>query len=202
MKQEFFSIFVELVSVKKLDQHQSKNEYFYNLVKELKSKHIKEKSHDWHCDTFCTQKFLHLEKDPVFSEILPDIKNSVLEFSKEYGVDIENHNIDMIDGWINLTPPNDYQEFHIHPGSHFSIVYYIKTPFNSGNLIFKNHETDKDMFPLPVSFSKFPSFKSFSFEPIENNLIIFKSNLSHMVEKNRSNDDRVSISCNFRLVNK
>ena len=38
--------------------------------------------------------------------------------------------------WANINPPGGYNMPHIHPNSHFSGVYYIKAPKDSGNISF------------------------------------------------------------------
>ena len=188
-------IFVELISLTNLSQHSDKNDYFFNKVTSLQSQHSTEKSTDWLCDTFSTMRYYDLINDPEFALVLNDIKTDVIKFSKEYGVQTEN--INCSDAWINLASPGAYQEYHIHSGSHFSIAYYLKTPENCGNIVFRSHEANTDMFPLPADGLLPPNFKTFYYTPKTNDLLIFRSNLSHMVEKNKSKEDRVSISANF-----
>jgi uncharacterized protein (TIGR02466 family) len=189
-------IFTEILGEYSLEQHKDKNEYFYEKVKELELKYSNESS--WkRCDTFSTMKFYNLKEDKVFLEILPDIEKLLILFAEQYGA--VNVKPKMTDGWINLTHPGDYQEYHVHPNNHISVVYYVKVPENCGNLVFRSHCADKDMFLLPVSVLTRFSFKTWSVKPLENQIVFFRSNLSHMVEKNRSLDDRVSISLNFLL---
>ena len=38
--------------------------------------------------------------------------------------------------WANINPPGGYNKPHLHPNSHFSGVYYIKAPKNSGQIVF------------------------------------------------------------------
>jgi uncharacterized protein (TIGR02466 family) len=101
--------------------------------------------------------------------------------------------------WINIAPTGEYQEVHKHGGSHFSVAYYVKTPQNCGNIIFNNLETFISGV-LPVQqFSNLYS-ESYSYTAEESKLIIFRSNLLHLVEKNRSSEDRCSISANFSYL--
>ena len=44
--------------------------------------------------------------------------------------------------------------------------------------------------------------KSCSYTPEPTKILIFKSNLLHMVEMNLSNSDRISIAMNFELIRK
>jgi uncharacterized protein (TIGR02466 family) len=86
----------------------------------------------------------------------------------------------------------------MHSNNHFSAVYYIKTPENCGNIVFKKDSLD-EMFPLPIDeYNEVASYSTRFITPKSGVLIIFKSNIQHMVEKNKSNNDRVSIAMNFR----
>ncbi len=123
----------------------------------------------------------------------------MLEFSKEFGVSKPLDSLECTDFWFNVSKHGDYQEFHRHANSHFSIVYYITVPENSGDLVFQSFETNTDMFSLPSNEVTDASCKTCVYEPIESALVIFRSNLIHMVKKNLSNRNRISISANFKF---
>ena len=63
--------------------------------------------------------------------------------------------------------------------------------------MFRSHEANNDMFMIPTIEMKPASYKTCAFKPITGKLLIFRSNLQHMVEKNRTNEDRISLSANF-----
>lgn len=190
-------IFTEIIGNQSLKQHSDKNKYFYEKVKEIEEQCLNKKSTDWRCDTFSSMRFYDLKQDEIFLKILPDIEKLLLSFVEKYGVVDVKPKLD--DAWINLTHPGDYQEYHIHTNNHISVVYYIKVPKNSGNLVFRSHSADKDMMQMPVKNLTRFSFKTWSITPIENQIVFFRSNLPHMVEKNKSDEDRVSIALNFLL---
>jgi ectoine hydroxylase-related dioxygenase (phytanoyl-CoA dioxygenase family) len=55
-----------------------------------------------------------------------------------------------------------------------------------------------DMYPLPKEETvTYAGVKTFKFTPVANDLLIFRSNVMHMVNQNKSDRDRVSISINF-----
>ena len=191
-------MFMNILYSNNLSQHRDKNEYLSKKVLEIKekNKNVPQKS-AWICDTFNTDGLYDLDQDPVFQPILRDIKSEVLQFSKEFG---QNKNDIMYNGgWINLAAPGAYQEYHVHGNSHFSIVYYIDVPDNSGDIVFLSPEaTVADMYPLPKEEKvTYAGVKTFKFTPVANDLLIFRSNLMHMVNQNKSERNRVSISINF-----
>lgn len=151
---------------------------------------------DWHCNTYNTIATADLKNDPVFLDIIQETGKRVIDFSREYSID--PYSATCVDGWINVAEPNNFQEYHIHPASHFSAVYYIDVPENSGNIRFKSHEADTDMFPLPLPIVDAPpARKTFYVEPEDGMLLIFRSNLQHMVHENRSNKNRITFAMNF-----
>jgi uncharacterized protein (TIGR02466 family) len=151
----------------------------------------------WFCDTYNTIGKYDITKDLVFSNLIQQCEDHVKVFSKEYGID--NAIIKHKEGWMNVAAFNEYQEFHIHPNNHFSLAYYVSVPENSGDIIFRSPESSTDMFMLPSGKESFATMKTIRIKPTAGKLIIFRSNLLHMVEKNKSNNARISVSMNMVL---
>ena len=105
--------------------------------------------------------------------------------------------------WININKPGDYNINHVHPTNHLSGVLWIKTPKNCGDIIFDS----------PYEFQAYQEIESYSnefkdsfnidhnyyFNPTEGRMIVFPAHLSHHVQENKSNEDRISVSFNIRL---
>ena len=47
--------------------------------------------------------------------------------------------------WANINPPGALNRPHLHPNSHFSGVYYIKAPKNSGQIVFNEPRSGAHM---------------------------------------------------------
>ncbi len=88
---------------------------------------------------------------------------------------------------------------HTHANSLISGVFYIKTPKDSGDLIFI------DNMPQVLSNVIVPDIKrqtlyndrSYRITPSENMLLLFPSYLKHQVDYNKSNDTRLSLAFNY-----
>jgi len=195
------SWFPTLISYSILDDLSQYNSMLKNKAVLLKYQNRSEFKTTWACDTFNTMGIYdyRLDQDLTVCNFVEKIKEKVLEFSKEYGVNKSIDFLECTDFWFNISTHGDHQEFHRHANSHFSIVYYISTPKNSGNLIFQSFETNTDMFTLPTELITDASCKTCEYEPTESALVIFRSNLVHMVRKNHSGQDRISISANFKF---
>lgn len=185
--------------------------YHVNLSESVDNKILKDSAYilknkvdilksEWRCDTFNTFDYNHsIDQlhDNELENLINLATNHVIEFSKEFGV--TRSDINCSNYWFNIAEPGNYQEYHQHTDSHFSAVYYIQANSKSGNIVFKSFESMFDMFPVSANSQNPANFKTCFYKPINSNLIIFRSNLLHMVEKNISSEDRISFSMNFRI---
>lgn len=155
----------------------------------------------WSCDTYNTlfhYNFLN-DQDTIIQSLLDCCKEKVVKFAAEYGIRKSTNELECIDLWFNIAKHGSYQEYHLHPKSEFSLVYYIKTNPNCGNIVFQNGNSLTDMFPLVTEETTYASHRTCFYTPKDSLVLIFRSNLNHMVEKNLSSKDRISIAMNFRF---
>ena len=110
-----------------------------------------------------------------------------------------------IEGWKNINEPGNFNISHSHPRSHFSGVLWIKTPKNCGNIVFESPEIFNRYQELDSYSDEFAlktnSYMTYFFYPKEGKILIFPSSLSHQVEENKSDEDRISYSFNINLIN-
>lgn len=101
------------------------------------------------------------------------------------------------EGWYNVYNKENLQEFHIHPMSVFSAIYYCSFPDGSSPTVFKSPVVD--MFP-PFPFSspsRFSNDNLVMYPPGERSLIIFRSFIMHMVPTGDNDKTRITMSYNF-----
>lgn len=154
----------------------------------------------WRCDTFATLgSAYNVLDDALFGDLVAIAQGKVLEFATVYGVQ-EGACATCHNAWLNVAAPNDFQEVHTHPMSHFSAVYYVHATEKCGDLIFTSPAATADMFPLPASIETNANRKLFSVTPTSGMLLVFRSNMPHMVAKNQSGGDRISVAMNFVLA--
>ena len=191
-------LFPTIVHIENIPRTAEVNQHYIDKSIELANTLPKDNINSWRCDTFSTLDKYDMINDPIFVELIEDVKKEVAVVATFFGAKTDN--IIVTSGWINVAGPGAFQEYHIHTNSHFSVVYYLKTPKNCGNLVFKSFEAETDMFPLPLTMTNYTSYKTFSIPATEGHMVVFRSNISHMVEKNMSNDSRISISMNINLL--
>ena len=143
----------------------------------------------WHSET-------DMHKIPVFKPLVDELFKMQHEIYKEEWLDKEPMIGNM---WANINPPGAMNRPHIHPNSHFSGVYYIKAPKNSGQIVFNDPRTLSHML-LPTRIEKTPPsylWREVRVDPLEGRILMFPSWLWHCVEPNESDDIRISVSFNF-----
>jgi uncharacterized protein (TIGR02466 family) len=136
---------------------------------------------------------LNLKEYPVFLDLFTKTKEHIVNMLKIY--DVLFNTVDVSLPWVNVNKPGDFNWSHKHLDSHFSLVYYLKVPKKSGDVIFKNPFTENNNFFLK-SFKNYNSNNSnvYKYTPEESFLLMFPSNLEHAVEKNKSKQNRISIA--------
>ena len=104
--------------------------------------------------------------------------------------------------WANINEKHHYNEWHIHPYSTLSGVYYIKHDGSdeNGNISFK-HSNGTYMHtafwpPGLVETVNEVSGEKINITPTPNMLLIFPSWLEHKAEMNLKDDTRISLSFN------
>jgi uncharacterized protein (TIGR02466 family) len=132
------------------------------------------------------------------TSLLAEINIKVRDFLKIIGI---NPDLELqIESWLNLNKPGTYHDQHEHFGSILGGVVYLAASSDSGDLVFhdpvkvrtqansltKKHRTTSSKFNYEVIKST----------PVTGKIVLFESWMTHSVEINKSNDDRISIAFN------
>ena len=110
--------------------------------------------------------------------------------------------------WVNINKEHSYNEWHTHPFSTFSGVYYIKHDgfIESGDILFKNPKAlSMEGVHWPQGLMETPNVITAGYiniTPKSNKLILFPSWLEHKVEINRKKKSRISLSFNSLITPK
>ena len=147
----------------------------------------------WKCNTYNSRGTYDLFADPDFGFILGEVTSRVNEFAKVYN---SSHLYQCSSAWFNVGREHSYQEYHVHPNSVFSAIYYASSPEGSGPVAFEKPELD--MFPVKEIESRNTyTYMSCTYAAKERMLLIFRSSLRHMVQVGSNKAPRVSLSFNF-----
>lgn len=198
------SWFPTLIYKEKLQQYSEVNSYLESKAYSLKKINPTVQT-DWKGDTYNTLG-IHdpmNDNDIVINNLIELCAKKVHLFANQFGVTRPISDLLCREFWFNIAGTGNYQEYHQHTASygksHFSLVYYVKTYKDCGNIVFLSPSASSDMYPLPIDDNNFnvASYQSCTYTPENSLMLIFKSNLFHKVEENRNDTDRISISMNF-----
>ena len=149
---------------------------------------------NWVLRPYNTLDTYELKDDPVFSTLLVKIEEKTFAFNKEHNSD---YHYKIKESWLNVYDKNDQQEYHCHAGHTYSAVFFLKSNEDCAKIIFEN-PTEPDMMPIKnLKELNGLSFKRCHFNPIENSLLIFRSYMRHMVDKQETDSERISIAVNL-----
>jgi uncharacterized protein (TIGR02466 family) len=129
----------------------------------------------------------------TFPELFESIVPNIAETAKEIG---SNFSID--NAWVNINGKNSYNMEHTHPKSALSAVVYLKTQERCGNIVFKN-PTLVQHYPCNTALPEF--WGEYWLPSEQGTMLVFPAYLSHYVEQNLSDEDRISIAINFSHAN-
>ena len=118
---------------------------------------------------------------------------------EDYGV--KEHIKPIVDNvWVNVNNAKDNNCLHNHPGTAISGVYYVKAPENCGKILFVNDPRLNFVNAMATNMDNSMTYGDVYYDPVPGRLLLFPSILSHMVEPNQSNEDRISIAFNIGIV--
>lgn len=186
--------FPTIISISENLLNEEENQKLINLSKQVS--HIAKRGGDnWISKSvYNTQSTYNLIKDKNFNFFIDKVSEKVQEHAKHLK---SNYLYKCQEAWLNTYTNKDYQEFHCHAGSVFSAVYYIANPKKGGRIFFEN-PTEPDMIPLR-DIKEFNNDNSAlcNYQPDPGTLLIFRSNIRHMVEPIETEETRATIALNF-----
>lgn len=150
----------------------------------------------WQSDDFRPEKFSELKI--LEDKILEQGERSIID----YGYKRDNLILAIENFWFNINQRGNSNSVHIHDNSFLSGCFYLKARPDQGKITFyKNHALDYivgsqgwiDQY-TPISAS------AISFEPMTSKLILFPGYLPHGVGHNPTDEDRISIAFNVKLI--
>ena len=138
-----------------------------------------------------------LFKSNELKEIAEFCKQSIDEYFKRIYAPKEEISLYFTQSWANYTAPGQYHHKHAHPNSFVSGVFYVNADSEKDKIFFFRDGYQQ----LKVTTENFNIHNSDSWWLSVGtcDLLIFPSNLTHMVPTTESENTRISISFNTFL---
>ena len=136
--------------------------------------------------------------EPFKDKIIP----CVTELTKQFYIE---QRMDLVQMWLNVNGPFSYNVSHRHPGCELAGVLCIKQNPESGRFVFDNMDVGyRDAMLLNATDREYLEENKMPPEYVpeytDGTMIIFPAGLSHRVEINETEEDRISLSFNIKII--
>ncbi|GAA3865826.1 2OG-Fe(II) oxygenase family protein [Celeribacter arenosi] len=136
---------------------------------------------------------------PIFKDMVDALDKHVAEFAQDLQFDLDGRKLVLEDLWINILPEGGTHGSHIHPHSVISGTTYISMPEGASALKLEDPRHAMMMAAPPRIKGARRELKSFIYvQPEVGDVLLWESWLRHEVPMNTSEDDRISVSFNYK----
>ena len=152
------------------------------------------KNENWISKINNSNGILNLYDLKDFKNLLNWIDMKVLEYCKNLKI---NPSLKEKYAWFNIYKKYDFQEYHSHPDSNVSAIYYLSGDTNSAKTYFIDFEGQKMNHKFNITNYTEDNSSSWGMPFEEGKLIVFRSDMFHCVEKHNLNTDRITLAINY-----
>lgn len=136
---------------------------------------------------------------PIFKDLTKALDLHVAAFLVDLEFDLDGRKLVLDDLWINILAPDGTHGSHIHPHSVISGTTYVTMPEDASAIKFEDPRHAMMMAAPPRRKDARRELRSFIYvAPEPGEVLLWESWLRHEVPMNRSEDERISVSFNYR----
>lgn len=136
---------------------------------------------------------------PIFADIVTALDAHVADFAKDLAFDLDGRALELEDIWINILPEGGTHSGHIHPHSVISGTTYVAMPEGTSALKFEDPRLAMMMAAPPRTQDAREELRAFIYaKPSVGDVLLWESWLRHEVPMNMSEEDRISVSFNYK----
>ncbi|WP_438960600.1 2OG-Fe(II) oxygenase family protein [Nereida sp.] len=136
---------------------------------------------------------------PIFKDVVDALDKHVAEFAKDLCFDLGDRELVLEDIWINILPEGGIHTSHIHPHSVISGTTYVAMPEDTSALKLEDPRSQMMMAAPPRTADAREELKAFVYaKPAVGDVLLWESWLRHEVPMNMSEEDRISVSFNYK----
>ncbi|SLN72889.1 hypothetical protein ROA7450_04074 [Roseovarius albus] len=136
---------------------------------------------------------------PIFADLVASLDAHVAAFAEDLQFDLDGRTLTLEDLWINILPEGGMHASHIHPHSVISGTTYVSMPADTSALKLEDPRSAMMMAAPVRQKSARRELQSFIYvKPNVGDVLLWESWLRHEVPMNMSEDDRISVSFNYR----
>lgn len=181
-----------------------------SMVKKSKNESYQSTNNSWTGDT---QGFEYICRNEKFKSLFQEIKKKIINYLNILKVDENLIDIYITRSWATLSDGDQKIDKHKHLQSHISFAYYLKKNEKDSNIIFYDDHYRNEFIPALFTSKTLRERKIVKETNIlntptvdisvnEDDIVIFPSKTAHGTQKNKNNDERISISGDIVCVAK
>lgn len=131
--------------------------------------------------------------------MIKSLGQHVAEFAKDLEFDLDDRQLKLEDLWINILPEGGMHASHIHPHSVISGTTYVSMPKGASALKLEDPRSGRMMAaPTRVKDGRRELQPFIYMKPKVGDVLLWESWLRHEVPMNMAEDERISVSFNYR----
>lgn len=136
---------------------------------------------------------------PIFKQVADALDAHVAAFAEDAQFDLDGRKLVLEDLWINILPEGGIHTSHIHPHSVISGTTYVKMPEGASALKLEDPRSQMMMAaPARLKDAREEMRQFIYIQPAVGDVLLWESWLRHEVPMNMSEDDRISVSFNYK----
>ncbi|MEL7460987.1 MAG: TIGR02466 family protein [Pseudomonadota bacterium] len=136
---------------------------------------------------------------PIFADITRQLDQHAGQFAEALAFDLGEKPLVLEDIWINILPEGGIHTAHIHPHSVISGTAYVAMPPGTSAIKFEDPRLAMMMAAPPRRKDAPEDLRQFIYaQPDVGDVLMWESWLRHEVPMNMAEDDRISVSFNYR----
>lgn len=138
-------------------------------------------------------------RNPLFADIVKALDTHVAAFAKDLHFDLGDKPLTLEDIWVNILPGGGFHSGHIHPHSVISGTTYVSMPKGTSAIRFEDPRLPLMMAAPPRMKTAPDHLRQFVYlTPDAGDVVLWESWLRHEVPMNDTDEDRISVSFNYR----
>jgi uncharacterized protein (TIGR02466 family) len=136
---------------------------------------------------------------PIFADLVKILDHHVAEFVKDLEFDLDGRALVLENLWINILPEGGTHSSHIHPHSVISGTTYVAMPEGASALKLEDPRLSRMMAAPTRAKTARAELQPFIYvKPNVGDVLLWESWLRHEVPMNMAEDERISVSFNYR----
>lgn len=136
---------------------------------------------------------------PVFKGLAKILDKHVAAFAAMVALDLGDKKLKLDNLWVNVLDPGGFHAAHIHPHSVVSGTLYVTLPAGASAIRFEDPRLAMMMAAPPRLAGAPLDLKTFiDRQPEPGMLLLWESWLRHEVRLNEADEERISVSFNYR----